>query len=271
MFKVFKEIFNDHRGNTRQIYKLAKADLVKTYRGAALGWSWAVLRPALTLFTYWFAFNFGLRASAPVNGYPFFLWLILGITPWFYMSDMLHGGTESIRKYKYLVNKMKFPVSVIPTFVSVSKLMVNMVLMLVVLVIFWCFGYGPTIYYLQLPFYLLCSFLFWTLWAQLSALLAAVSKDFLNLVKSFVTPLFWLSGILWNAEVLQAKNEWIAWVLKCNPITFIISGFRDCLIHDRWFFESIDKLLIFFAWLVLLWLLSLWAYRRLRKEIPDVL
>ena len=271
MFNVMKEIWRDHKGNFSQIFKMAKADLIKTYRGAALGWSWALLRPALTLFTYWFAFNFGLRSGGDVNGYPFFLWLALGITPWFYMSDMLHGGTESIRKYKYLVNKMKFPVSVIPTFVSVSKLMVNLILMLLVLVIFWCSGYAPTIYYLQLPFYLLCSFAFWTLWAQLASLLAAVSKDFLNLVKSFVTPLFWLSGILWNADTLQAKSGWLSWVLKCNPVTFIISGFRDCLIYERWFFEGIDKVLIFIGWLLIMWLLSVWAYQRLRKEIPDVL
>ncbi len=270
MFNVLKEIIADHLGNLSQIFKLARADLVKTYRGAALGWSWAILRPGLTLFTYWFAFNFGLRSGADVNGFPFFLWLAVGITPWFYMSDMLHSGTESIRKYQYLVNKMKFPVSVIPTFVSVSKLMVNMVLMLIVLIIFWCAGYGPTIYYLQLPFYLLCSFLFWTLWAQLSSLLAAVSKDFLNLVKSFVTPLFWLSGILWRADTLE-NNGWVSWVLKLNPITYIISGFRDCLVFDRWFFQAPDKLLFFVCWLLILWLLSLWAYKRLRKEIPDVL
>ena len=65
MIQVLKEILRDHSQNVHQIFKLAKADLVKTYRGAALGWSWAVIKPCMTLFTYWFAFEIGLRSGRP--------------------------------------------------------------------------------------------------------------------------------------------------------------------------------------------------------------
>lgn len=34
--KVLKQIINDHIEYRKQIFKLAKADLVKTYRGSAL-------------------------------------------------------------------------------------------------------------------------------------------------------------------------------------------------------------------------------------------
>ena len=133
------EILKDHIQYRQQIFKLAKADLIKTYRGAALGWAWAIIKPAVTIFVYWFAFSIGLRAGKDVNGYPFFLWLISGVVPWFYMSDMLTGGTESIRKYSYLVTKMKFPVSTIPTFVSISKFMVHIILLTIVLLILYFF------------------------------------------------------------------------------------------------------------------------------------
>lgn len=116
------EILKDHFQYKQQIFKLAKADLVKTYRGAALGWAWAIIKPAVTIFVYWFAFEIGLRAGNSVNGFPFFLWLISGVIPWFYMSDMITGGTECIRKYSYLVTKMKFPVATIPTFLVYQNL-----------------------------------------------------------------------------------------------------------------------------------------------------
>lgn len=64
---ILKEIIKDHRMYIQQILKLAKADLVKTYRGAALGWSWAIIKPAVTIFVYWFAFEIGLRAGKDVN------------------------------------------------------------------------------------------------------------------------------------------------------------------------------------------------------------
>lgn len=269
MFKALKEIFFDHIHNINQIFKLAKADLIKTYRGAALGWSWAIIKPCMTLFTYWFAFSYGFRSGQPVNGYPFFLWMAVGITPWFYMNEMLTMGTESIRKYRYLVTKMKFPVSIIPSFVSISKLAVNMILLAIVIVIFALMGYPPTIYYLQLPFYIIMSFIFWTLWAQLASMLAAISQDFANLVKSFITPIFWLSGILWRTETV--KTEWIQTFLNLNPVSYITRGFRDSMIYNRWFFEAPKKLLYFVCWLLILWVLSLLSYKKLRKDIPDVL
>ena len=109
--------------------KLAKSDLIKTYKGTALGWLWAIVNPAVTLAVYYFAFTVGLRVSSPVEGYPYFLWLIAGVVPWFYMRNMLTAGAGSIRKYRFLVTKIKYPVSTIPTFVSLSNLFVNMVLL----------------------------------------------------------------------------------------------------------------------------------------------
>ena len=270
MFGNLKEICSDHLHNLTQILKMAKADLVKTYRGAALGWSWAVIKPCVTLFTYWVTFSFGLRAGGAVNGYPFFLWLAIGIVPWFYMSEMLTQGTDSIRKYKYLVTKMKFPISIIPTFVSLSKLMINLLLLGVVIVLFWIMGYPPSIYYLQLPIFVFFSFLFFTLWAQFASLFSAISHDFSNLVKSFITPIFWLSGILWRTDTFDG-NIWITRFLNLNPVTFLTGGFRDSLIFDRWFWESPKKCLYFACWLLILTLLSVWAHKRLRKDIPDVL
>ena len=57
MIKLLIEIIKDHIAYRKQIKKLAKADLIRTYRGAALGWSWAIIKPAVTIFVYWFAFS----------------------------------------------------------------------------------------------------------------------------------------------------------------------------------------------------------------------
>ena len=54
------KIIKEHFEYRKQITKMAKADLVKTYRGAALGWSWAIIKPTVTIFVYWFAFSIGL-------------------------------------------------------------------------------------------------------------------------------------------------------------------------------------------------------------------
>lgn len=269
MIKELKHIIKDHIDYRQQILKLAKSDLIKTYRGSALGWSWAIIKPVVTIFVYWFAFTIGLRAGKDVNGYPFFLWLIAGIVPWFYMSDMITGGTDAVRKYKFLVNKMKYPVSTIPTFVSISKYMVNIILLIIVGIIFTCFGFSPDIYYLQIPFYILLSFILFTSWGLFASMLAAISKDFANLVKSFITAIFWLSGILWNPETIA--NPMLKKVLMINPVTYLVSGFRNCFINKIWFWEQPKRLMYFLIITIIMIILALWAYKKLRKEIPDVL
>ena len=263
------EIIKDHIQYRQQIFKLAKADLVKTYRGAALGWAWAIIKPAVTIFVYWFAFEIGLKSGGGVNGFPFFLWLIAGVVPWFYMSDMMTGGTEAIRKYSYLVTKMKFPISTIPTFISISKFLIHLLLIAITIALFALGGFAPDIYLLQLPFYMLMMFLFFTLWALFSSLISCISKDFSNLVKSVTTAIFWLSGIIYNPNSLDI--QWLKDILMFNPVTYIVTGYRNIFIDKVWFFEEPKKLVCFCIVLVIMFLLALWAYKKLKREISDVL
>lgn len=267
--KTISKIIKEHFEYKNQITKLAKADLVKTYRGAALGWMWAIIKPTVTIFVYWFAFTVGLRAGQDVKGFPYFLWLISGVIPWTYMSEMITAGTDCIRKYSYLVTKMKFPVATIPTFVNMSKFSVHIILMAIVIWIFAIFGFLPQIYILQLPIYMLLTFIFFNIWGLFSSLLAAISKDYANLVKSFISALFWLSGIMWNVDTIQ--NSVIRNILKLNPITFLVNGYRNCFINKTWFWNEPLELLYFAVILGILLVFALVVYRKLRKDIPDVL
>ena len=273
-FKSYKDAFlvniKEHTQHTPQVVKLSFADLKKTYHGSALGWAWAVIKPVVTIFVYWFAIAVGLRQGGDVDGYPYILWLISGIVPWFYMGDTITGGTGCIRKYSYLVTKMQFPVTTIPTFTSLSRLYVNIVITLIVVAIFWIGGYPPTMYLLQLPLYILFMFLFFNAWSLFSGLISAISKDFANLIKSLNIAVFWLSGILWNIENV-ADNKFLYSLMMLNPVTFICYGFRNCFVNHVWFFEQPQRLLYFIGWYIVLAFLSLWAYKNLRKEIADVL
>lgn len=266
---VLTEICREHRDYRQQTLKMARTDLVRTYRASALGWSWAVIKPVITIFIYWFAMSLGLRHGQPHDGYQYFLWLIFGLVPWFYCSDMLYRGTECMRKYRYLITKIHYPVSTIPTFVSLSNLFVQTVLLLVVYIISVCMGHPPTLYHLQIIFYILMAFAFFTSWSLFAAPIAAISADFLNLIKSTVFAFLWISGVFFDVDSIN--NNVISAILKINPITFIIKGFRESFMSEAWFWEHPVRLAVFLVELIIMFLLGLWAYRKLRKEMPDVL
>lgn len=269
MIETLKTIISEHINYKSQISMLAKSDLIKTYRGAALGWAWAIVKPMVTLFVFWFAFSVGLRAGKPIAGYPFFLWLVAGMLPWFFMQELITGGAGCIRKYRHLVTKMKFPISIIPTYFNISHLYTHLILLAVTIVIFALFGHLPDIYYLQIPIYMLMMFAFFTVWSLLAGLLSAISKDFQNLVAAFSTAIFWMSGILYDVD--KIRHWWVRLILKFNPVTVISSGYRKAFIYKKWFFEDKVELCCYMITLIAFTLAALWAYKKLRKEIPDVL
>lgn len=265
-----KQIYHEHRElGIRMIFKLAKSDLIRTYKGTLLGWAWALAKPMVRIFVFWFAFTIGMKAGKPVNGYPYIVWLVAGFLPWFYMQSMLTGGAGCFRRYKHLVTKMKFPISTIPTFVSISYLYVHFALLAIALVFFAFFGVYPDKYMLQLPFYMLLMFVFFTVWGIFAGMLSAITKDFLNLIKSITSALFWLSGIMYNVDNMNSHTLKI--ILKFNPVTIIASGYRKVFIYKEWFWEDPSALGCYAITLTVFVMLAIWAYRKLRKEIPDVL
>ena len=266
--KTFIEVIKDHICYRKQIWEMAKKDLHKIYKGTALGAVWLVGTPMIRLFVYWFAFSIGLRSGRPVEGYPYFLRLMAGMIPWFYASAMIRGGVSSLRQYRHLVTKIKFPVSTIPTFINISQLCIHALLVGVMIVLFMCFGFMPDKYYLQLPLYMAMAFLFFNCWGLFSGLIGAISKDFVKLVKSFTMAFLWLSGIFYCVDEMEGM---LKQVMLFNPIPLIVNGFRDCCIYKEWIWENPIELRNFFIVTVVMLLLSMWAYKKLNRDIHDVL
>lgn len=271
MFKVLKEIINEHISYKSQITSLAKVDINKNFKGSGLGWVWAFVKPTMTIFVFWFAITIGFRGSKNIDGIicPYFLWLVVGMVTWFYMRDMIYSGASCFRRYKHLVTKIKFPVSIIPTFVSLSNLYSHILLMAGVIVLFFCFGFPPSVYWLQLPLYTAFMLMFTIVWSMATGLLSVVSRDFHNMLKAMVSAIFWLSGILF--DVNSIPYEWIRVLFYFNPVTYIVEGYRNCFTRHVWFFEQWQQMLCFLFVLFAFVMLALWLYKRLRKEIPDVL
>jgi len=279
------KIIKQHVTWRHQLIKLAKADLIKTFSGAALGWAWAVIKPATLIFVLWFAFDLGLRLGANMNnGYPFLLWLMAGLIPWFFMAEMLEQGANSLRAYNYLVTKMRFPIATIPTFVGISKLYVHVFLVVIMILFFLLYGFKPDIYLLQLPIYTFCMLLFFIAWAQFSSILTCMSKDFYNLVGAATQALFWLSGILYDVTSMNVPG-WLKIFLMLNPISFVASGYRNVFIYKTWIWDDhhplwirslgieveVYPIALFAFTLLVMAALALWVYRKLYKEIPDVI
>ncbi len=264
---MLKEIIKENAKYLKQTILISKFDLVKFYKGAALGYAWAIIRPMVTIGVYLFAFTI-IRNNPRMGNFPYFLWLIAGLCPWFFISDAIVGGAMSIRTYRHFVTKMKFPISTIPTFTILSKLYVQLMLVGAITVVFMLFGFFPDIYYLQFLIYIPMMYLFFLALSWTLASLSVISRDFENLVKAAIQAILWLSPILWNIN--DIKSNFLRIILKLNPIGYFVQGYRDILLYKRWFFESPYTIYMIFV-IIIFALIGSRVYKRTYKEFTDVL
>lgn len=269
------QILREHRHFGRQTFVLAKNELIKTYKGAILGPFWAVVKPLFQLFIYWFAFEYGIRGGGnrDMHGVSFFVFLMVGFIPWFFISDTITGGSKSIRSNRQFVTKVSFPVSIIMTYTTLAKLFVHLFLMALCYIYLLCTGYTPSIYNLQFFFYCPLMFLFFLMLLWSTAPMSAFSKDFESLIMSIMSGLFWLSGVM-NISY-EINNDFVRRMMLLNPITFFVNGYRKTFLnaewYNQWFFENQTELLIFVCELVFIYMIGVYNYSRLRKRLPDVL
>ncbi len=272
IFALFT-IWNEHKNFGKQIMLLAINDLKKTYKGAAIGPFWAVIKPAFTLFVYWFAFAVGLKSAGGIEwaGQEFsrFVFMLVGFVPWFFISDSITLGAKSIRMNKQFVTKVSFPVSTIMTFTAVARLFVHLFLSVIMYVILLCYGYMPTIYNLQFFLYCPMMFIFFVALTWSTAPMSAFSKDFENMIVSIMAGIFWLTGIIYNSYDLGVP--WLEKIMLLNPINFFANGYRNAFLYNKWFFENTWELVIFLVEFAFVVVMGIWNYNRLRKKLPDVL
>ena len=86
------------KGNLFFVSQFALDDFKTKYAGSVLGFFWAFVQPVITVLIYWFIFQIGFK-NGDVDGYPFILWLVSGLLPWFFVSDSITNATSSLVEY----------------------------------------------------------------------------------------------------------------------------------------------------------------------------
>ena len=74
--------------NKGTVWTLTKKDFKQRCLGSYLGILWAFIQPLITVVIFWFVFQIGFK-SKPVDNFPFILWLVCGLFPWFFFNDIM--------------------------------------------------------------------------------------------------------------------------------------------------------------------------------------
>jgi ABC-type polysaccharide/polyol phosphate export permease len=214
---------------------------------------------------FYVGITLGFRASKDIDGTvcPYIIWLLSGMVAWFYISDLLGSGPTCYRIYKPLLIKAGYPVSVIPMVAVINNLFIHVILVFVTMIAAILLGVRPSIYWLQLPVLTCMIILFTYLWTFMFGMLTAVSADTINLIRSIKPAFFWLSGILFNSRTRHSI------VFDLNPITYLVESYRSAIAYNMWFWELREKTEYFFMICLIMLIVSLILYKRLKDKLPE--
>lgn len=249
------------------ILSLSKSDFKKRYFGSYLGILWAFVQPLISILLFWFVFQVGFR-STPVNDVPFILWLSCAIIPWNFFADAVSSATNSIQESSYIVKKVVFKLEILPVVKIYASLFVHLFFVIFLLAMFLFYGYGFSVYYLQVFYYLLATILLVLGISWITSALVLFLKDTAQIVAMLLQIGFWLTPIFYTLETVPEKYWFF---FKMNPMYYITNGYRNTFIYKQWFWQDM-KLTIYF-WIVTLILLvaGYVLFKKMKPHFADVL
>ncbi len=247
--------------------RLAKNDFKTRYAGSYLGIIWAFIQPIVTVVVYWFVFQVGFR-SGGVSEYPYVLWLISGLIPWFFFSESWNSATGSMLEYSYLVKKVVFKISILPIVKIISALFVHLFFICFLIFMFCLYGYWPDIYVIQVFYYSFCMIMLVLGLSYLTCSIVIFFRDLGQIINIILQVGVWMTPIMWNVTMLG--ND-IRWIMKLNPMYYVVYGYRGALMDKVWFFEDLPLTVYFWSFTLIMFGVGTLIFKKLKIHFADVL
>ena len=253
--------------NKRLLIDLTKNDFKQKYAGNLLGVLWAVIQPTAMIAIFWFIFQVGFK-SQPIDNFPFILWLVVGMFPWFYFAEGLSAGTNAILGNSFLVKKILFRVSLLPVIPLLSAAIIHIFFIFFMFAMFFYYGYRPEIYWIQIPYYFFATSMLLVGLSWITSSIVVFFKDMGQFIAVVIQFGFWLTPVIWNIRTIPERYHWL---INLNPMAYIVDGYRNSMIYHKWFWENIDLTLYFWTFTMVVFIIGGLTFKKLKPHFADVL
>ena len=213
--------------NRELLLFLVWRDIKVQYAQTALGASWAVLQPLLTMLI--FTVIFGRLAKIPSDGVPYSVFTLAALIPWMYFSNAFSAASASLVNSSNLITKVYFPRLIIPI-VSVLSGLVNFAVSCVVLAVMmvWYHVTPSPIAIVMIPALLLLTILTAIGVGSLLAAIYIQYRDVRHIVPFIVQIWMYISPVVYPMSLVPERYRTL---YALNPMAGIIQTFRVVLLR----------------------------------------
>ena len=250
------------------IWPLARNDFRSRYATSQLGMFWAFFRPIIMASVYIFVFAIIARA-APVGGiYPFSLWMLPGLIVWFVFSESVGSGVNTINEYSYLVKNIRFNTFILPDVKVFAAFFIHIFFVALIFILYLIFGLPIKPYIVQIIYYIVSCFYFTLAITRIVATIQPFFKDMTLAIEIILMVGIWACPIMWDLSLVPEQYHFI---FKANPLYYLVNGYRESYMGDKWFWEHPFQTTGFWAVTVALDLWGRRMFRRLSSQFADVI
>ncbi len=211
--------------NWNLIREFVSRDIRDRYVGSIIGVFWSILNPILQLSLYTVVFStilnikFGDRGSTG----QFAQYLFCALLPWMALQESVTRSSRSFIENNNLIQKVRFPLEVLP-FSLVLSAFVHQLLGTLIFLVFLMVNRSLHSTFLALAIIL---FAFQILMVYGLSLLVACLNVFFRDVSQVLGLLFML--MFWITPIVYPKHlagDVFLWVLNLNPLTHLVEAYR---------------------------------------------
>lgn len=252
---MFKRFYQDMKKYYRYSIVSAKSQLKSEVANSYLNWIWWILEPFCFMLIY--TFVFGTVFNAREQYFP--VYIFIGLTMWNFFNKTVQASVKIVKNNKSIVSKVYFPKYILlltRIWVNGFKMLVSFGIVFVMMIVYRIPINLNFLFCIPIEFVLIV----FTFGCSCFCLHYGVYvEDLSNVVNIAMKMLFYVTGIFYNLET--RIPEYGAIFNKYNPVAFLISSMRKCLIYKT---EPDMKMLL--VWLGGSLLLALLGIRKIYKE-----
>lgn len=223
-----------HFINFRELYEYRELffffvwrDIKVLYAQTILGFSWAVLQPAIQILI--FTVVFGKVAKVPTDGIPYILFTCVGIIPWTFMSNAMTTSSQSLVSGQNLLGKIYFPRLIFPSVPVLAKLVDFSLSLVIFIFISIYYSVMPTFRLVFLPLFIIMMMGIAAGVGMWMSALAIRFRDVKHAMPFAIRMLMYTAPIVYSSS--SVPDKYIFWY-SLNPIVGVIEGFRATLLGN---------------------------------------
>ena len=211
------------RKNRFLVRNLIRREVRGRYRNAALGYAWTVIEPALLASVYWFLFI--MLSGNPDEMYA--VWVLIGVIVWSCFSKSLNAATNSLTKNMRTIHLVYFPRSIFPVSGVGANIVVTLMSCMVILPIIYIYDMPITVHMIWIPLGVMMAGFMALGLGMMMAPLNCVNRDVEHLIRFITRAGFFVSPVMWTAEMAMERGAWgeaALWNPMVVPITMVRHG-----------------------------------------------